>query len=115
MTSTWPPVSDSAHGRMGLFLRLDQLDPIAEGIAKFEAVVAGDGNRIEHFDPRTLQVGPPLSKIGHFISNVRFGGGAVDVFFDADVKLMLAGRKPQAAAGLQRLRFGISFRPRMLQ
>src|SRR5688572_28245978 len=89
-----------------LLLGLDELDTISERIAKFKASEAGNGDRIEDRYAAAFQMSFPICQIGHLIGDVRLGGEAMDIFFDADVKLMLSCRKPKPAARLQRRRFG---------
>src|SRR5258706_243970 len=94
-----------------LFLRLNQLDSIAERIAKIQAALARNWNGIQNLHARLLKMVLPLDEVFHFISDVSLGGRAVDVFFDADVELMLPGREPDSTATLQRRRLGNLFQP----
>src|SRR5678816_4079902 len=82
--------------------RLDQLDAIAEGIAKFKAVVPRNRDRLGDCNPRAGKLLAPRHKIIDFICHVSLAGTAIDSVFDADVKLLVPYLNPEPAALLER-------------
>ncbi len=97
--------SNFAPPRLLAFATGDQLDPVAEGVAGFEAVVAGDGHGFEDEAASLLEFGPPVGEVFDTIRNVRLARGTIDATLDADVELLSPNLQPEAAALPERLRF----------
>ena len=92
-------VGDTSIDKL-LLLQLNKLDPIAERIADLEALVTGDRDGIQDGDAVLLQSRAPVPQVGYFVSQVRFGGRALDPIFGAHVHLHIADLQPEAAAPL---------------
>lgn len=95
------PVSAIVHWDL-----LDQLDPVAEGIAELKAPKSGNRNAILSCDSALCK---PLSKalqVINFVGEVRFGCVSIDRLFRADVNLLSAALQPEPAAAAQAFRLG---------
>src|SRR5262249_10559116 len=96
---------DPRHGSSPLH----EFDPIAEGITKLEAVVAGERNALDDFDPNCGDFELPLLKVADFVSDVGFGGIPIHPVLHADVDLAISDLEPQATTPRQARRL-LAFR-----
>src|SRR4051812_10144007 len=84
---------------------LDKLDAVAEWVADFEALDAGEGDGVANREPMPGQLVAPRLKVVYLIGDVRFGARPIYVVFRAHVKLLVAHVEPEAAAPLKRRGF----------
>jgi hypothetical protein len=91
---------------------LDEFDPVAEGVTELEAVVAGERNAVDDFDPKCGYLELPLFQVTDFVSDVGLGGVPIHPVLHADVDLAIPDLEPQAATPAG---FWISGRPRAPQ
>src|SRR5262249_44632421 len=73
----------------------------AEGVTELEAVVAGERNALDNFDPKGGDLAFPRFQVADFVSDVGLGGIPIPPVLHADVDLAIPDLEPQAATPRQ--------------
>ena len=83
----------------------EEFDAVPKRVAKFEALVIGNRNAIDHFTAGGREPVPPAGQILYEICYVRLCPRAIDPVLSTKMYLKVTELQPESAASRERLRF----------